>query len=70
MCGDVLGTDDSYYIDGFHGSEVVYANIIKDMLNHHSSIGEYINEDALDDLLENPYSNLLLEEFVLEGRDE
>lgn len=70
VCGDVLGTDDSYYIDGFHGSEVVYANIIKDMLNHHSSIREYINEDVLDALLEDPYSNLLLEEFEHEAQDE
>ena len=66
MSGDILGTEDSYYVDGFHGSEVVYAYIIKDMLSHQSSIGQYIDEDRLNDLLNNSYSNLTLEKLMHE----
>lgn len=64
MGGAALGADDSYFIDGFHGGEVMYAYIIKDMLGHNSNIRQYINEDKLNDLLAGCYSNLLLEELM------
>ena len=66
MSGMISEADDSYYIDGFHGSEVIYACIIKDMMAHNSSIGQYIDEDRLDELLDDPHNHLMLEKFVHE----
>lgn len=59
-----LRVDDTYFVDGFHGSEVVYARIIQDMVGKGSCIREYVDEDRLMSLLENRVSNLMMEDFV------
>ena len=44
-----------YFIDGFHGSEVIYGNIIKDMCDRGSRISIYVDENTLIDILFNAY---------------
>lgn len=60
MDSTVLELDDTYYIDGFHGSEVAYANIMSDMVDKGSSLKEYIDENKLNELFANCNSSLLL----------
>lgn len=57
--GAVYGVTDAYYIDGYHGSEVVYGYILKDMCEQGSEIGKYIDMDELAWLLDNAYSELV-----------
>lgn len=57
--GAVLNVSDDYFIDGFHGSEVVYGYITKDMTNKHSRLEKYVNKKRLELLLENAYNGLV-----------
>jgi hypothetical protein len=56
MDGASLGVTDDYFIDGFHGSDVVYGYIVEDMIANNSRIIEYVDKDKLRDVLENAYS--------------
>lgn len=47
MDSTLLGLDDTYFVDGFHGNDVVYANIIDDILKQGSYLGSYINKEKL-----------------------
>ena len=47
-------TDDSF-IDGFHGSEVVYCKIIQDMIKKSSIISNYVDLKKMNALLNNAY---------------
>tara|TARA_B110000003_G_C16484667_1_gene471106 strand:- start:33 stop:893 length:861 start_codon:yes stop_codon:yes gene_type:complete len=44
---ELLGSNDDEFIDGFHGSEVVYAKILIDMLKKHSILNEVTEIDKL-----------------------
>ena len=59
MDGAELNVTDEFFIDGFHGSEIVYGYILKDMANKNSRISKYLNQVKIDELLENPYSGLV-----------
>ena len=56
--GGNLGLSDDYFVDGFHGSSIAYAYIIKNMIEKDSILDDYVNIDKLNALLENRYSNL------------
>ncbi|MCM1213716.1 MAG: hypothetical protein NC331_00450 [Lachnospiraceae bacterium] len=62
--GAVLGVDDTYFLDGFHGSEVVYAYIINDLYIRDSKLNEYVDKEKLDTLLADYYDNWQLKDFV------
>ena len=55
-----LGCDDTYFIDGFHGSDVTYLLMLMDMVNSGSKVGEYTNISILSELFENRHSNLTI----------
>ena len=58
--GAVLGFPDDYYVDGFHGSEVVYGQMVKDMAGGKSTIlAQYADTEQLERLLKHPYSGLV-----------
>lgn len=66
MDGMILGMDDTYFLDGFHGSEVVYGCVIQDMIAEGSGISKYVNEEKLNKLIEERYSPFLLQELIHE----
>lgn len=49
-----LITDD-YFVDGFHGSEVVYAYIIRDMSAKDTVLSNYVNEKILNVLIDESF---------------
>lgn len=53
-----LGCDDSYFIDGFHGSEVAYGMILQDMCYQDSVLSEVVDLVSLESIMEERYSNL------------
>lgn len=54
----LFGMDDSYYIDGFHGSDTVYLRLVIDMVEKGSELGGYCDEKSLLDMYENRIDNL------------
>ena len=62
--GAVLGVDDTYFLDGFHGSDVVYAYIINDLLERDSRLNEYIDKAKLNKMIDVHYDNLQLDYYV------
>ncbi len=56
-----LGMTDGCFLDGFHGSEVVYARILEDMAGQGSEIGLYLDRGHTRELLENAYSGFVFE---------
>lgn len=61
-----LDCDDSFFIDGFHGSEVAYLRILLDMLNQNSVLNQYIDSNKLNQLYQNRYSNMILRKSFYE----
>lgn len=59
--GESLDSTDEFFIDGFHGSEIVYAKILKDMASHNSIIAKYVDVDRIDESLNNAYSSYVIE---------
>lgn len=57
--GSYLGATDDWFVDGFHGSEVLYGLMVQDMINNGSKLSEYIDEKELSDLIETAYSELV-----------
>lgn len=57
-----LGCDDSYFIDGFHGSEVAYGMMLREMCRDNSKLGEVIDTEKLDDCISDRFSNQLFVE--------
>lgn len=55
--GAILGTDDDFYIDGFHGSDIVYNLIIQDFMRNSHSLDEFVDGEKLLSLYDNRYSN-------------
>lgn len=47
---------DKYFIDGFHGSDVLYGKIIQDMIKKGSIINNEVDLQTTDSLLNNAYS--------------
>lgn len=43
-----LGADDCEFVDGFHGGEVVYARILRQMADHWPALLGYVNMERLD----------------------
>lgn len=59
-----LGVNDKNFVDGFHGSEIVYAYMVQDMIMQESALKKYVDETKLDNLLINCYNDLMLLDFV------
>lgn len=58
-----LGITDEYFVDGFHGSEVVYAMIIDDIVKRCSNIRGYVDCYIMNDYLSDlSHNNILLVE--------
>lgn len=58
----ILGCADDYYIDGFHGGDIVYGKIIKHMLANGSIINQYIDEVELERMIKQAYSHQVFED--------
>ena len=43
-----FGSNDCEFVDGFHGGDVTYARILRDMADHYPALLPYVNIDALD----------------------
>lgn len=59
--GAVLGVNDEYFIDGFHGSEVVYGLMIQDIIGKNGRLEQCIDKNKLDFLLNSKYNNIVFE---------
>lgn len=62
MDGGKLDLTDEYFIDGFHGSEIVYGNILKDMVVHNSSVEKYVDIGQIDEFINHAYSGYVFED--------
>lgn len=60
--GGTLGVTDAYFIDGFHGSEVLYGMLMKDMSSNDNELKQYVDTAKLETLLSAPYNELLFEQ--------
>ena len=58
--GKVFDLDDAY-IDGFHGGEIVYAIILKKLAEQDIQLGDMINKEYIEVMIENKYNNLLFQ---------
>lgn len=56
-----IGCDDSYFVDGFHGSDIVYSMIIKEMCGETSVLQEIVDFDKLNSMIDHRYSNMTFE---------
>ena len=54
--GAALGVTDAYFVDGFHGSEVTYAYLLKDMAAKNQSVKDAVNLKKMDELICGRYS--------------
>lgn len=63
-----LGCDGSYFVDGFHGGDVAYLRMFKDMVRQGSILESLCDLEAMEKLDENRYSNLLLENPFIEDK--
>lgn len=62
-----LGLDDACFIDGFHGGEVVYACLVRNMTTQGSCLQKYVDVKILDSLLDHSYNHLMLYDFIHRG---
>ncbi len=71
MDGQKLSLTDDYFLDGFHGSDIVYGRVLTDMAKNNSSIKEYIDSDHINELINNAYSEYVFEDpFIRSGISE
>lgn len=56
MDGENLDMPDEYYIDGFHGSEIVYGHILEKLVMSNSAVSQYVNTHKIRHLIDNAYS--------------
>lgn len=63
-----LGCKDDYFLDGFHGSEIVYGMIVQDMIEHRSIVGQYVKQEKLKNMLANRESDVIF--FGATGKGE
>lgn len=47
MNSALLGMDDTYFVDGFHGNDAAYAYIIDDMIKQGSRLDKYVDKNRL-----------------------
>lgn len=59
--GEIKDTDDSCFIDGFHGSEIVYGRMCLSMIDDNSKLLKYLDCDRIQFLLKNAYNGLLFD---------
>lgn len=59
--GETLGVTDDCFVDGSHGSDIVYAAILADMKKNASAIGPYIDDGKIERWLQSAYSGLVFE---------
>ena len=59
--GAELNVGDSFFVDGFHGSEVVYGKIVLDMARKDEEFKKYVDTNRLETLLNNAYNGLVFE---------
>lgn len=50
-----MNVTDEYFIDGFHGSDVVYGYVAYEMINSGSSISQYVDLQVIERLLDNVF---------------
>lgn len=43
-----FGSSDCEFVDGFHGGDIAYARILRDLADHHPTLLPYVDIDALD----------------------
>ncbi len=55
---------DAYFVDGFHGSEVLYAMMLADMASVDEKLAEYVDLSKIEELVVNKYSELVFEKPV------
>ncbi len=60
--GERLGMTDEYFLDGFHGSCLVYGRILEDMAESGSGIGQYVDLEQIKYLIENAYSEYVFDD--------
>lgn len=60
----MLHVDDTYFIDGFHGGEVAYAYLLRDMTRNSGDLKKIVDEKKLSNLINNRYNNLMLQDFI------
>lgn len=54
-----LGVTDDFFVDGFHGSEVVYGKMMLKMLSENSLIEKYSDVNKIENILESTYNGLV-----------
>lgn len=59
--GGILGVTDDYFVDGFHGSEVFYGMMVKDMSLQNTILYESLDNEKLSQLIDNAYGSILFE---------
>ena len=59
MDGAKIYDDDSYFIDGFHGSEVIYGKMLLDMTNNSFILDNIVNKRKINELLNERYNGLV-----------
>ena len=57
-----LGLTDEYYLDGFHGSDIVYATLLEEMVHRNSLLSDYVNQVHLNHRLETRYNTWIFDE--------
>ncbi|MDR3361750.1 MAG: hypothetical protein LBO64_02750 [Desulfovibrio sp.] len=55
-----FGADDCEFVDGFHGGEVVYARILRDMADRRPVLLSYVNMERLDATIRNWKGHVLV----------
>ena len=51
--GESLGYGDEYYVDGFHGGDIVYAEIVKRIAEHVTEVAFCVDYDLLLEIVKN-----------------
>lgn len=57
MDGEDLGATDDYFIDGFHGSEILYGHILEDMILNGSRLKRYADFEMIQYMINNSFDN-------------
>lgn len=57
MDGEDLGATDDYFIDGFHGSEILYGHILEDMILNGSRLKQYADFEMIQYMINNSFDN-------------
>lgn len=66
--GEILGLGDEDYVDGFHGGDVVYAEIVRRLAMNSDLLSTYIDLRKIEDLLKQRPNNLNIDEIKNDGR--